>query len=141
MVGWLIGYQNDGATTPMPAREPPVSFIHPERLTGASCKHLRQRWGINASKLIRKAGVDTANFRQFERGYAPGNQRPVFRAAIAIALRAMVVEVAIATAVEYGDPSDRRLAKLKIRYVPTDGRADGGKSVPRPRVQLVDRVR
>ena len=122
----------------MPQREPPVSFENPERLTGASCKHLRQRWGINAGKLIRKAGVDTAKFRQFERGYTPGNQSPLFRAAIAIALRAMVVEVAIATAVEYGDPADPRIAKLKIRVAPPLDRSNGGKWVTRQRTALVD---
>ena len=122
----------------MPAREPPISFVHPERLTGASCKHLRQRWGIHGGKLVKKAGVDPERFSMFERGYSQAVHTPMFRAAIAIALRAMVVEVAIATAVEYGDPADPRLAKLKIRYVPTDGRAAAGKWAPRPRVQLVD---
>ena len=123
----------------MPQREPPIAFQHPERLTGATCKHLRQRWGINAVKLVKKAGVDAERFRMFERGWSRAVHTPRFRAAIAIALRAMVVEVAIATAVEYGDPNDPRLAKLKIRWVPTDIRQpSGGKFAPRPRVQLVD---
>jgi transcriptional regulator with XRE-family HTH domain len=92
---------------------PPKAWFVPERFTGGRCRELRLRFGIHVHHLADTAHVDRAFLQRWEKGRAltPDVQ---FREAIQTALRSLVVEAALETAMHLTDGLDPRLAHLRL---------------------------